>query len=340
MHPNNPSPSRSNIPLYFLLSLAVFWCFMGTALVLADQDMRDDGVQAEIISETVEVSEAVEGPQAETPAPVSAVANARVGDETCASCHEKEAQQFAKTLHGRLALDKDRKEDSGCESCHGPGKAHVDADGDPAKILVLKKMPAHEVAEQCMTCHAKDKAHMFWEGSPHQIKDVSCIKCHSVHHPQTPRKLLNKPTQEETCFQCHIEQRKMMQQRSRHPIAEGKVACSDCHNAHGAQGEHLISANSVNDKCYKCHAEKRGPMLWEHGPVREDCMVCHTAHGSVSENLLVAKPPRLCQSCHIQGRHQTVVGAPNSAWVVSGACLNCHTNIHGSNHPSGQLFQR
>lgn len=275
-----------------------------------------------------------------TALPLLAAEAEYVGMDTCAACHEKEAKEFTKSIHGRLTLDKKDSWEMTCESCHGPGKAHADADGDVSKILNPKKIPAEQSSEKCLACHSKNHEQMFWEGSPHQAKDVACVRCHSVHNPRTPRKMLNRETQAETCFQCHFDQKKMINQRSRHPIAEGKVVCSDCHNPHGAQGDHLISANSVNDKCYQCHAEKRGPFLWEHGPVREDCMVCHNPHGSINPSMLNAKVPRLCQSCHLQGRHQTVAGAANSAWVISGGCLNCHTNIHGSNHPSGPLFQR
>ncbi len=36
----------------------------------------------------------------------------------------------------------------------------------------------------------------------------------------------------------------------------------------------------MNETCYTCHADKRGPFLWEHQPVNEDCTNCHTPHGS------------------------------------------------------------
>ena len=41
-----------------------------------------------------------------------------------------------------------------------------------------------------------------------------------------------------------------------------------------------LKAASVNEQCYTCHTEKRGPFLWEHAPVRESCLNCHTPHGS------------------------------------------------------------
>ena len=55
-----------------------------------------------------------------------------------------------------------------------------------------------------------------------------------------------------------------MHYSSHMPIREGKITCSDCHNPHGSVTEKLIRQASVNEVCYTCHAEKRGPFLWEH----------------------------------------------------------------------------
>jgi DmsE family decaheme c-type cytochrome len=107
----------------------------------------------------------------------------------------------------------------------------------------------------------------------------------------------------------------------------------------------MIAAASVNDKCYECHTEKRGPFLWEHEPVRESCVTCHDPHGSTNDRLLVAKVPMLCQRCHIGTRHPSTIYDSlsiqnKSVRVVDRGCVNCHSQIHGSNHPSGQTFTR
>jgi DmsE family decaheme c-type cytochrome len=116
--------------------------------------------------------------------------------------------------------------------------------------------------------------------------------------------------------------------------------------------ERLLSANSVNEKCYECHAEKRGPFLWEHPPATENCLTCHTPHGSSHDKLLIAKRPYLCQTCHSNSRHpgtlysrtpaqagQSVYTALSSRIFYRG-CSNCHSQIHGSNHPSGKSLAR
>jgi DmsE family decaheme c-type cytochrome len=145
-------------------------------------------------------------------------------------------------------------------------------------------------------------------------------------------------TQTEVCFTCHKEQRNQVNKPSHHPIVEGKMTCSSCHNVHGDNPKQLVKA-STNETCYTCHMEKRGPFVHNHEPVSEDCSICHQPHGTTVPNLLKARVPFLCQDCHGDGSHRLQVGAlPTAQTTGSGAvgtvgrgCLNCHTNIHGGN---------
>ena len=145
---------------------------------------------------------------------------------------------------------------------------------------------------------------------------------------------------------------------SHHPIAEGKVVCSDCHNPHGSAGPKLLKKNTVTETCYTCHAEKRGPFLWEHQPATEDCTNCHNPHGSNIAPLLKSRPPFLCDECHdgphnsqspfagnVGGIQNGFKGAPGavvnpSSSAAGRACMNCHVMVHGSNSPSGAFLHR
>ena len=121
------------------------------------------------------------------------------------------------------------------------------------------------------------------------------------------------------------------------------MSCSSCHNPHGTVSQALLKESSPNETCYTCHAEKRGPFLWEHVPVPENCMNCHEPHGTNHEKLLKVAMPRLCQQCHIvQGHSANPYGTdgPSLKFMVSRQCANCHATIHGSNHPSGRFFTR
>jgi DmsE family decaheme c-type cytochrome len=280
-----------------------------------------------------------------------------VGSEACKDCHEAQFKNFAHTVHAKLESARAwNNKATGCETCHGPGKAHV-AEGDPAKIKNPAKMKPEDASATCQLCHSQMNEHAMWRGSKHEIAGLSCISCHSSHQVQAAAnpgqlfanlqvetKLLKMRTEAETCYQCHGDMRKSQFQRSTHLIRnedrELRVNCSTCHEPHGSIGPKMMRTASINETCYSCHAEKRGPFLWEHSPTRENCLTCHKPHGSNNTNLLIAREPMLCQQCHIQGRHQTVPGRPGSGFTMSRACLNCHSQVHGSNHPSGINLQR
>jgi DmsE family decaheme c-type cytochrome len=269
-----------------------------------------------------------------------APARAQTASPQCADCHDTVVKAFGANPHALAA----RSALGSCESCHTGASAHAQT-GDPAQVLGFMTATAERVDEACLRCHSRDRAQAFWKGSAHELQEVSCTGCHTVHGGN--EKLLARSDQGSTCFTCHFDVRADMMKRSRHPLRDatrasmsGKMSCSSCHNPHGARSRALIDARSVNDKCYECHTEKRAPVLWEHSPVKEDCLVCHTPHGSSNERLLVTRVPRLCQECHMQGRHQSGTLAPTSTFAINRSCLNCHPQIHGSNSPSGAVLQK
>ena len=167
------------------------------------------------------------------------------------------------------------------------------------------------------------------------------------------RQVLSKKTQTEVCYTCHKEQRSDGKKLSHHPIEEGKVACSDCHNPHGSAGQKSLKKNTVTETCYQCHAEKRGPFLFEHQPATEDCVNCHNPHGSNITPLLKSRAPFMCDECH-DGPHNSKSpfgsGVAGKAGLASGvnpstsgagrACMNCHVMVHGSNSPAGAYLHR
>lgn len=284
----------------------------------------------------------------------SSEASGYVGAETCKTCHEDKYESYIKTAMGNKLNPDTPAAKHECETCHGPGAAHVDAGGGKGvggikNPSVKSSLPVKEKNAICLQCHSAGNR-ALWQGSMHQSKGLSCTNCHSMHAGNP--KNLAKPTQPETCTQCHKQIKAQIQKQSHHPIKEGKLNCTNCHNPHGTVTEKLITANSINEKCYECHTEKRGPFLWEHPPVTESCLTCHTPHGSSQNKLLNSKPPYLCQSCHSNSRHPgslyglntTTEGSSEyvvlSSRIYYRACLNCHAQLHGSNHPSGHSFLR
>lgn len=280
-------------------------------------------------------------------------ADAREVVRTCTKCHDETSDypvlSILKSKHAVMADARTPFGEEACASCHGASLAHLEqppegAERAPPEIVFEREGPT-PVAQQsgvCLGCH-QGSARMHWQGNTHELQDVGCASCHRAHAGDDP--MLAAHSQAETCMGCHKEKRAEIHRASSHPIREGKVACSDCHNPHGSNGPTLLAAATLNETCYTCHAEKRGPFLWEHQPVREDCSICHRPHGSTHDNLLKTRGPWLCQQCHLAQFHPSTAysgtGLPG-ATIPSGAqqllgknCLNCHTQIHGSNHPSG-----
>jgi DmsE family decaheme c-type cytochrome len=268
-----------------------------------------------------------------------------VGDDTCTTCHESEGKGMHRTLHGQAQNERTPAgTGKSCESCHGPGKAHVDS-GDKTKIKRFTVMSARDVNETCLSCHAKG-AHAQWSGSMHDARNVSCTTCHSVHNAKSEKGQLKTVSATETCATCHKQEALKVQKSGHMPLREGKMECTSCHSPHGSTNVRMLRVgNYINESCTSCHSEKRGPYLWEHAAGRENCASCHDPHGSNNDRMLVAKAPMLCQRCHISSRHPAtiydatqVTAASNR--VVGRSCVNCHSTIHGSNHPAGDKFLR
>lgn len=272
-------------------------------------------------------------------------AAAYVGAVVCQACHPQQSATFRETLMGKIFLKNPRSslEARGCEACHGPGKAHVDAAGGKGVgIIAFRKDSPQPLAERnavCLGCHERG-LRLYWKGSAHEARGLACTDCHRGMVKVSEKHQFVKETEMETCFQCHLQRQAQLQRSSHMPYREGKMTCSNCHNPHGTATPKLLVENSVNETCYKCHAEKRGPFLWEHPPVRENCLNCHEPHGSQHEKLLKVKRPRLCQRCHVDEFHRTTPQLPSARFVFNRGCVNCHSKIHGSNHPSGVRFHR
>lgn len=275
-----------------------------------------------------------------------------VGQQVCTACHQRENDHFTHTLHAlgmNAAFAADPKTPT-CEACHGPGSSHVAAPGRPGTIIAFTRGGGTPVAAQtagCLGCHSGGQRD-HWLGSVHQRNDLSCSDCHNPMAKFSAEGLLARQSISETCASCHQDIRQQFNRRSHMPLPEGQLSCADCHNPHGTINVSLLKTDTVNETCYQCHAEKRGPMLFEHAPVRDSCLNCHTPHGSNQQALLVAPIPFLCQQCHSHVRHPNDLftrsslanGPAADERLMARGCISCHAQVHGSNHPSGPRLHR
>lgn len=272
----------------------------------------------------------------------------------CKTCHERAAgTAFQRTEHARQAQS--------CGACHQRVAEHAAAQvaGQSGPVPTLKTLTPREINTTCLTCHEKERQASY-TSSMHDRRNVACTACHSVHSAESNKAQLKTRTDSETCFGCHKSERAKSMRASHHPVREGKMGCTSCHNPHEGSRPKMLQADSVNELCYNCHTEKRGPFAFEHAPVREDCISCHEPHGTNHPRLLTQKLPNLCWNCHFSGSGhfgsgdnastaQGVAVAPQGApsgyptvnsRFVGRSCRTCHVKIHGSNHPSGAFLVR
>lgn len=277
-----------------------------------------------------------------------------LGADSCIPCHAAgmplDATPIFMTRHASQQDADAPFAGKQCESCHGPARAHVDAQqrGEPGLPPVVfgidSPTPADGQNQACLTCHT-DHGRLDWQDSAHQAAGLPCAACHRIHAARDP--VLDGQQQQQACFDCHPGRRADLYKPSSHPLRFGSMTCSDCHDPHNGGHDLLLQQATVNDTCYTCHAEKQGPYLWEHAPVAEDCSLCHQPHGSNHPPLLRKRPPLLCQQCHSAAGHPSldlssdaVADSARNRFLLGRGCLNCHSQVHGSNHPSGATLHR
>jgi DmsE family decaheme c-type cytochrome len=276
------------------------------------------------------------------------------GQDTCLTCHED--HNYKGTLHGLAANGKTPAATRGCESCHGPGKEHAESGGDASLIVNPAKLKPQAASEVCVTCHNRASSgtlnpqralHALWAGSQHDQRNLGCVSCHSVHAPKGPAQI-KAANELQLCSTCHRAIVNKQLRLNHMPVREGSMACSSCHNPHGSTNIRMLKAGTtIDESCQSCHADKRGPYLWEHAPVSESCVTCHDPHGSNNNRMLVSRLPFLCQRCHVTSRHPPTVyegyllnNSANGNKLFGRSCTVCHQMIHGSNAPSGKALLR
>lgn len=297
---------------------------------------------------------AFQGSQKPTSLPKALFSQAKaedfLGQAKCAECHDTVVAEFPKSAHdiymhaSNLPVDK-----QGCEACHGPGAFHVKEEG--GQVISYKSISPREVTDACLRCHGDLMKKSHWSSEAHARADVSCVSCHQIHpkgdqtgkgdknvikkqvfaavKDSSPLLKADEPT---LCGECHKTEVAHFRQNSHHPIPEGRLLCSDCHDIHATNAS-KVKVATAKEKCVSCHAEIAGPFVYEHDPVAGwsggGCNDCHRPHGSNNPTLLKSYSRGLCGQCHTDKQTNHFPG--RSCWNAG-----CHVAIHGSN--TSRLF--
>jgi predicted CXXCH cytochrome family protein len=333
------------------IKLALMGVFAVTLVVWMTMSTLPPGAVADTASEDLtEMAQYV---------PLAGSSDDYVGSDTCMACHEDQGKHFLATKHAKLSgLKGWEGKPQGCESCHGPGKAHVE-ESDPTKIISFKNKTSKEISETCLACHSGKEGHNNFRRGEHWRNNVGCTECHSSHGPAPattgigsgrfvgpassfdPPPAMLKANEQQLCIACHSEVKAHFNKPFRHKVMEGAMKCSDCHNAHGGfESKQAKLGIGADASCVKCHSDKQGPFVFEHAPVKtEGCAACHTPHGSANPRLLKRHQVRqLCIECHsgitAQFADGPTGGPHDQKTLLQRNCTSCHTMIHGSNSSS------
>ena len=251
------------------------------------------------------------------------------GPQTCYRCHQQ-TEELQRIAHPHQILGPNGFE---CRTCHDPhGNIRPESRTD-----------------LCLECH-KGHPIMPWKSSAHALHGVACADCHNPHpstelpnfttvrhdHVTRPKRLPMAVQDPEACYPCHQNISSQFSLPSHHPLPEAKMRCGSCHDAHGGADRNLKEP-TINLLCYKCHAEKQGPFVYEHPPVSENCDICHNPHGTVANNLLRQPTPFLCLRCHAGHRgsaHTNIDKNRGLRPALYTDCTQCHAQVHGSDQPS------
>jgi predicted CXXCH cytochrome family protein len=209
--------------------------------------------------------------------------------------------------------------------------------------------------DQCALCHEKQvkdfnltqhsRIQIREAQEKDEVKDLGCEACHgpgSLHVDAGggKGKFIISGKNPDACFQCHLDKKAEFSLQYHHPVEEGRMDCTACHNPHGANIQSTVAApfGRQNETCAQCHRAQDRPHVFEHEALREGCVACHNPHGSINPKLLVQRDNNLCLKCHAQVAAPATAGTTlignfdHTAALKQGTCFSagCHTAVHGS----------
>jgi hypothetical protein len=260
-------------------------------------------------------------------------------NDNCVFCHNVGAEP---RMRGERFDTRVAELGVACEACHGPGRAHVEANTSPVRRYVLheteradptivapSRLSDARSTDVCARCHGqritRDVGRYLDRGDPFVPGDDLAESSHPLAI-DTP--LHGDPTafaprfwQDGTARLTAYEHQGIVQSRC---AASGALACTDCHAMHAGDPEGQLRPDRLGDRMCagECHTDL----------ARESAARAHSGH-AVSGHDAVA-----CVECHmprivygirtIHRSHRIEVPRPlaNRAAERPDACTLCHAD--------------
>ena len=247
----------------------------------------------------------------------------------CLNCHDEKAVSLENSLHRITEVtDMTSAIAIGCVNCHDGWAEHVE-DPSPENIETAARLSFSGQVDLCSRCHITLHQSSMVSSDPHGRVEIGCIECHSVH--SNVNEHLVKDDSDNYCAVCHTSVAAEFKRRSAHPLESGNVRCVDCHMLDGTEDQLL--AVGLDWRCQNCHSDLSGPFLYEHPVVYAHlvegggCTECHQPHGSPNDRLLKQPGDGVCLQCH---GTPPVHRIAHAGIATRFACVDCHSDIHGS----------
>ena len=221
----------------------------------------------------------------------------------CIFCHSGRPNPVAGTT-GQFETTPFSEMAIGCENCHGPGAAHVQAMRGTSvqarqknaltEIVNPARLSPYLANNICMACH--------------QTGDVRVLKSGKTYQDIRPGRplddtlsiLLVPPTRESPPTADHVEHYYSMTLSKCYRASLGRLSCITCHDPHVEPSREEAPAYFAG-KCLTCHTNQSCKVPLETRMQRKpanDCTGCHMpkrdiqviSHSSATNHRIVARP--------------------------------------------------
>jgi len=222
----------------------------------------------------------------------------------CADCHSTAVRKAYDPATDTYATGY-AEVSAGCESCHGPGSAHVTWAAQPSEdpvqglTVAMEKGSLPRQLEVCAQCHARRAqiAEGYHAGRPFTDHYLPSLLDSELYFPDGQQKgevfiwgswLQSRMHQAGvTCSDCHDPHSQALH-------VPGNAVCAQCHApaVYEAATHHHHLPGSTGSQCVECHMPARTYMVVD--PRRDHSMRVPRPDESVSHGT-----PNACNQCHV-----------------------------------------